>query len=435
MTETAVRSGRWQFRPERSAFRRLWTAQTVSLLGSQVSLIAFPLTAVVLLHAGSGGVGLLGAAERLPFLLFGLVAGVLVDRWRPRRVMLAGDWIRAAALALIPVAAWMHAVTLWWMCAIAFVVGVATVFFDIAYQSALTDVVETEELVDANRLLESSRTIAEVSGPGLAAVLLKVASAPVSILVDAFSFAVSALCLQSTPAGRSAEEGPRNEEAGAARGSIRSELMTGLRFIRDTEFLRWNAVIGATWNLLLQALLAVFFVFLARDLKLGSSTVALVVLAGSVGGLAGVAVMGRINKWFGLGPGIAIATCTSAVGGLVLATAGGSVRAALIVGAAYLIINASFPLFDVNVISIRQAITPAHLMSRTTAAMRFLVWGTLPLGALLGGFLGEAIGNRPTIVVLGLAQLLPALLTLVSPIRRIRTMSDVAVGETQSRTA
>ncbi|GAA2992055.1 MFS transporter [Actinokineospora diospyrosa] len=413
----------WSFATERPDFRNLWAAQSISVLGSQISLIAFPLIAISLLDASVSQVGVLAALERAPFLLFGLIAGVLIDRWRPRRVLLIADWVRAVAIGLIPTAALLDVLSIEWLFAIGFVIGVCTVFFDIAYQNVLTGTVVPADLLTANRWLETSRTVGEMSGPGAAAVLLKVVSAPVAIAVDAVSFAVSALFLHAMHA----TDGPKPERKRET--SIWVDLKAGLRFIRQTSFLRWNAIIGATWNLLFQALLAVFFVYLARDLGLSPATVAVVVFVGSLGAVVGVLTMGRINKWLGLGPAIVFSMCVTSAGGLLLATANGStIWAVVIVGAGFTLINASQPLFNVNVISIRQIITPRHLMGRTTAAIRFLVWGTLPIGALAGGFLGQAFGTKATIIGIGAGYLIPAAMTLVSPFRRIRQISDIEVG-------
>lgn len=418
---SAGRRRQWSFTLERPNFGKLWAAQSISILGSQVTFIAFPLIAISLLDASVSEVGVLAALERAPFFLFGLIAGVLIDRWRPRRVLLVADWARAVVLGLIPVAAFSDMLTIEWLFLTAFVIGTATVFFDIAYQNVLTTVVVPVDLLTANRWLETSRSVGEMSGPGVAAVLLKVLSVPVAVAVDALSFFTSALFVHSM---RVPDPEPRKQES-----SIWVDLMTGLRFIRETSFLRWNAIIGATWNLLFQALLAVFFVYLARDLHLSAATVAVVVLVGGFGAVLGVLAMGRVNAWLGLGPGIVLSMCVTCAGGLLLATAGGSsVWAVLVVGFGFLLINASQPLFNVNVISIRQIITPSHLMGRTTAAIRFLVWGTLPIGALVGGFLGELIGTRTTIVAIGVGYLLPAAMTLVSPFRKIRTIADVEGG-------
>ncbi|MFE1404713.1 MFS transporter [Streptomyces sp. NPDC058770] len=415
----------WSFAVERPNFRRLWCAQSISVFGSQITLIAFPLIAISLLHASVSEVGILSALERAPFLVFGLVAGVLVDRWRPRTVLIVTDWIRAVLLGLIPVAAFSDALTIEWLFFIAFAVGSCTVFFDIAYQSVLTSLVEPGDLLTANRWLETSRSVAEMSGPGVAAGLLKVVSVPVSIAVDALSFVFSALFVHSTRPTEPVPRAPRDS-------SLWSDFKAGLRFVRETSFLRWNAVIGATWNLLYQALLAVFFVYLARELRLSATNIAIVVLAGSVGAVLGVLVMGTVNRWCGLGRGIVLSMCSAGAGGILLVAAdGSSLLAIVVVASGFMLINASQPLFNVNVISIRQMITPDHLMGRTTAAIRFLVWGTLPVGALVGGFLGEAFGTRSTIAVLGGGYLIPALMTMISPLRRIQDISDVGIEKSK----
>ncbi|MER5865040.1 MFS transporter [Kitasatospora sp. NPDC002040] len=414
----------------RSDFRKLWVAQTLSLGGSQISLIAFPLIAISSLEAETWQLGVLTAVERAPFLIFGLVAGVLVDRWYLPRVLMVADWVRAAAVGLVPVAASAGFLTIEWLCAVAVVVGTCTVFFDVAHQSVLPAIVNRNDLLGANRRLESSRSVVEMAGPGVAAALLKVLSAPFTLVVDAVSFALSAMILRSI---RSVDPAPSRSHDPKP---LRAELRAGLRFIRRSPFLRWNAIIAATWNLLLQALLAIFFVYLARDLQLGSTKIAIVVIEGSLGAILGVAAVGRINRVCGLGLGIVFATCLSGAGGMLLATANGaSLWNLAVVGFGFMLICFGTTLFNVNVISIRQAITPSHLMGRTTAAMRFIAWGSMPIGALLGGLLGQAFGIRSTIAAVGAMLLLPAALTLVSPIRRIRGISDAAVKGVDSSEA
>ncbi|MFE6101525.1 MFS transporter [Streptomyces laurentii] len=421
MASLLSRLKRWPFTPGQAKFRKLWAAESVSQMGAQVSMVAFPLVAILILDVGTVGIGLIAAAERAPYLLLGLPAGVFVERWNHRVVMITADWVRAAAILSIPLLAWSDHLSIALMCAVVFVVGMATVFFDIAYQSILTSVVDQPDLIDANRLLESSAVVSQTAGPGIAALLLRVLPAPYAVAVNAATFAFSALFLHSIGKVRAvAEESPEP-------ASVRQELLGGLVFIRKNPLLRWIALIAGTWNLLLQALMAVFFVFLSHELHLSASAIATVVFVGAVGGVFGIAVMGRVNAWCGVGLTVCVATGASAVGGLVLAFAGGApMLAAVVVGAAFFLQNASNPLFDVNVITIRQTITPQHLMSRTTAAIRTIIWGALPLGALVGGFLGEAIGTRASIAVLGVALLLPAGLTFVSPIRGIRSISDVA---------
>jgi hypothetical protein len=413
----------WSFAAERPSFRKLWSAQSISVLGSQVSLIAFPLTALTVLHASALDVGILSALEQVPFVLFGIFAGVLIDRWRSRRVLVITDWIRAAAMALIPVLMLSNALSLAWLCAVAFVVGACTVFFDVAYQSALTFLVVPGELLTANRWLETSRSVANVSGPGFAAVLLAMITAPLTILVDAVSYVISALFVRAIRA-----DDPKPEYA--AEASIWRDFKTGLRFIFGTGFLRWNAAIAATWNLLLAGLVTIFFVYLSRDLKLSSGLIAVIVFVGSVGSFLGVLVVSRINRRFGLGWCMVLSMCTGGLGGIVLAVSGGSsVLAVLGVALGFLLVNAAEPLFNINAISIRQIITPANLMARTTGSIRFVVWGTAPLGSLLSGSLGNAVGGRTTMVIIGLGFVIPAVMTLLSPFRRIRTVADVDVRD------
>lgn len=416
----------WSFAADRPNFRNLWSAQSISVLGSQVSLIAFPLTALSVLDASASEVGILSALERAPFLLFGIFAGVLIDRWRPRRVLVITDWIRAVTLALIPALMLSDALTIEWLFAVSFVVGACTVFFDIAYQSALTSLVVPGELLTANRWLETSRSVANMSGPGLAAVLLKAVSAPIAMAVDAISFALSAVFVHAI---RSPDPKPlKMRDASLAR-----DFKTGLRFIFETKFLRWNAIIAASWNLLRSGFVTIFFVYLSHDLNLSGTTIAILVFVGSMGSFLGVLVVSRINAWCGLGWCMVLAFCTGGVGGILLAlSSGSSLPAIIILGFGFTLITAAEPLFNINAISIRQMITPANLMARTTGSIRFVVWGTLPIGALIAGFMGDAFGGRTTMAVVGLGFLIPAIMVLLSPFRHIRTISDVDVSGSEN---
>ncbi|MET7751587.1 MFS transporter [Micromonospora sp. NPDC005367] len=411
------------FAADHPNFRKLWIAQSISALGSQVTFVVFPLAALYALDADAKEVGILSAVERLPFLLFGSFAGVLIDRWRSRRVLILMDWIRAVALGLIP-ALWLsHTLNIHWLYGVAFAVGACTVFFDIAYQSTLTSLVRPTDLLTANRWLEASGSLANVSGPGVAAVLLKVLSAPVTIAVDAFSFVVSALFIHSIRA-------PDPKPVVAHDASIWQDFKSGLRFIFSTSLLKWNVAIIAMWNLLKSGLLAIFFVYLARDLKMSSASAAALVVVGSLGSFLGVAVVGRITRWFGLGWCIVLSMCAGSVGGALLAAAGGSSWLAIaVVATGFALISAAEPLFNINAISIRQMITPTHLMGRTTGSMRFMVWGTLPVGALIAGFMGDALGARTTMVVIGLGFIIPAALALMSPFRHVRSVSHLVVRD------
>ncbi|MBT0772974.1 MFS transporter [Kineosporia sp. J2-2] len=417
----------YYFIAQQKGFRWLWAAQSISVMGSQVSLIAFPLAALTVLDASASEVGILSALERAPFLVFGIFAGVLIDRWRARRVLVITDWVRAVALLLIPMAMLLDVLTIEWLFAVAFVIGACTVFFDIAYQSALTSVVVADDLLTANRWLETSKSIANVSGPGLAAVLLKVMSAPVALAVDALSFVLSALFVHSI---RNPEPRPSRPEG----TSIWKDFWTGLGFIATNTFLRWNAIIAASWNLLYSGFVTIFFVYLARDLALDDTVIAILVFVGSAGSFLGVAAVPLVNRWTGLGWCMVIAMCTGGLGGLILAVAGGSSPLAILaITCGFALINAAEPLFNINAISIRQMITPSRLMARTTGSIRFVVWGTLPIGALIAGFLGDALGGRTTMVIVGLGFLFPVLMSLISPFRQFRTIAEVDVVDSEKK--
>ncbi|HUH15403.1 MAG TPA: MFS transporter, partial [Gaiellaceae bacterium] len=249
--------GLWRHRD----FLWLWSSQTVSQFGSQVSLLALPLVAIAVLGASAFEVALLGVVEFLPFLLFSLPAGVWVDRLPRRPILVVADLVRAAALATIPIAYWLDGLTIWQLYAVGFVVGIGTVFFDVAYQSYLPSLVARDELSEGNSKLEVSRSAAQLGGPGVGGVLISILTAPMAVAVDAVSFVVSALLLGRI---RSAEREPAREE----RRPLLSELWEGLRYVIRHEYVRGMAASVAIFNFFGNVGGSILLVYLVRELGL-----------------------------------------------------------------------------------------------------------------------------------------------------------------------
>lgn len=394
-------------------FRQLFAAQTTSLLGSQVSLLALPLTAVLALDASTFQVGLLTAAGTLAFLLVGLPAGAWVDRMRRRPVLIAADLGRAAVLGSVPLAWAFDVLTLPQLYVVALATGTLTVFFDVAYQSYLPHLIGRDRLVEGNAKLESVRGVGEVGGRTLGGLLIQALSAPVAIGADALSFLLSAAFVRRIRA----REDPPVRAPGAHLGR---EIMAGLRFVVGIPALRAIALSTGISNLCSAIRTAVLVVLLARVIGLGAGAIGAFFAVVAVGALGGALVATRIGAR--LGPGTAIWTSTAAIGlfGLAVPLADRGwplVLAAVGFGAA----AAANVVYNVVQISFRQALTPEHLLGRLNATMRFLVWGTIPLGGVLGGVLGELLGVRAALWVAAVAQLLPVLPVYFSPLRRIRT--------------
>lgn len=402
-------TGLWRH-PE---FLKLWAGQTISLFGSEVTRFALPLTAALTLQASPTQMGVLQALEFAPFLLFGLLAGAWVDRLHRRPVLIGADLGRAAVLASIPIAALLGVLRMEQLYVAGFLAGVLTVFFDVAYQAFLPTLVRRDHLVEGNSKLEVSRSVAQIAGPGLAGPLVQLVGAPLAILVDAasFLFSVAFLGMLRTP-----EPAPAN----AGRRNIWVEIGDGLRVVVGHPWLRSLAGCTATSNLFAHMLFAVYVLHLTRDLGLQPATLGLIFAFGGPASLLGALVAGRAARRFGLGRTIVAATVVPPAGALLIPLAGSvpALTVPLLI-AAQALFALGTPVYNINQVSLRQAITPPSLQGRMNASMRFIVWGTIPIGSLLGGLLGEAIGLRTAIAVAALGMLLAFPWVYLSPVRTL----------------
>jgi predicted MFS family arabinose efflux permease len=408
----AVRFGGLWRQPD---FLKLWAGQSVSVLGDQVGFLALPLTAVLVLRATPVEMGFLGAAERAPFLLIGLFAGVWIDRRRRRPVLIGADVGRALLVGSIPVVAllgWLGMGYLYW---VAFVIGVLTVLFDVAYQSYLPALVARDRLVEGNSKLEVSSSVAQIVGPSVAGVLVQILTAPLALLVDALSFVVSVTSLSFIRAPE-----PKPERA-ADRASLRDELGEGVATVFKSPLLRAIAGCTGTSNLFSNATFAIFVLYATRDLAIGPAALGLVLAAMGPGALLGALLAGYLARRLGLGRTLIGAILVGGFGEWLVPLASGppSVAAAMI-AFGFFFVGLSNPIYNINQVSLRQAITPDRLLGRMNATMRFLVWGTMPIGSLLGGFLGGTIGLRPTLAVAAIGSSLVFLWVFLSPVRTLR---------------
>jgi Na+/melibiose symporter-like transporter len=395
-------------------FRHLWAAETVSQVGTQVTLLALPVVAVTVLDATPLQMGVLTALETAAFLLIGLPAGAWVDRWRRRWVLVTADLVRAAVLATLPLAYLLDALSLGQLFVVAAVTGTATVFFDVAYQSYLPTLVDRDQLVDGNGKLEASRAVAQVAGPGATGVLLRVLGAPLLIAVDAVSFLLSALFIGRI---RRVDTVPDR----AARQPLRTEIAEGLGFVVRHPLLRRIVACTGTGNLFGSITSTLFVLFALRELGLSESTLGLALSAGAVGGLLGAATAARFARWVGEGRAIPLAAAT-----LVPFTA---LTPLAVLGApvALLVLSMfgfswSVVVYNVTQVSFRQRLCPPGLLGRMNASVRFIVFGTMPLGGLLGGVLGEWLGVVPALWVAVAGSGLACLPVVLSP---LLTMGDL----------
>ena len=404
--------GLWRHRD----FVWLWSSQTVSQFGSQVSQLALPLIAIVVLGESAFAVAMLGMVEFLPFLLFSLPAGVWVDRLPRRPMLVAADVVRAVALATVPVAYWLDSLTIWQLYIVGFVVGVGTVFFDVAYQSYLPSLVKRDELSEGNSKLEISRSAAQLGGPGAAGVLIGILTAPVAVVADAISFVVSALLIGRI---RATERNPLAED----RRSLLSELWEGLRYVIKHEYVRGMAASVAIFNFFGNVGGSIVLVYFVRELGLSATTIGIVLGLGNVGFLVGAILARRVEARLGVGRTIVGSSMLSVPGLLLVPLAPHDYAVPLLI-ASGVIVGFAIVLYNVTAISLMQATTPDRLLGRMNASRRFFVWGVIPLGAIVGGTLASTIGLRPTLFVGAIGASLAVLPLLLSPIRSLVRVPD-----------
>ncbi len=405
-------------------FRLLWAGQTVSEVGSQISVLAIPLVAIDGLHAGALAVGVLTATETLPFLLVGLPAGAWVDRLRRRRVLIAADAGRALVLATIPAAWGLSVLTLAQLYMVALISGILTVFFDVAYQSYLPVLVSRDQLVEGNGKLAATQSGAQVAGPAIAGVLVGAGGAAWAVLADAATFVVSFVSLLAVRAPEQASVRRRGDGA----TTLRAEIAEGLRFVWREPRIRSVAGATGTSNLFSTMAMAVALLFFRRQIHLSAGHIGVLLAAGSTGGVLGAVLAARLAGRFGVGGTILGSIFVCGVGGLAFPFVTPASADVLIV-AGGLLTSAGSVAYNINQVSLRQALCPLRLQGRMNASVRFLVWGTMPLGGLAGGLIGSTFGLRPALWVAGVGEMSAFLWVLLSPVPSVRIIPDLDPGD------
>jgi len=398
----------------------LWSGQAISEIGSAVTIVALPLVAVVLLKATVFQVGLLSAATTVCFLVIALPAGLIVDRVDKRRLMIICDVARTLILGSVVVAAAFGVLTMAQLFAVGFLTGLATVFFDVAYQSYVPALVARDQLHDGNGKLGATQAFSQVAGPGIGSALFGLFKASV-MAVDAISYAVSTLTLMliRAPERQTAAGQATGTPARAGFAGLRTELFAGLRFVFGHRVLRKIAACTGTANLFGSISGALEILFLVRVVHVRPADTGLLISVGSLGGILGGILAGRLSKWIGTARIIWFSVGVfGAIPILMPLTAQGP-RLVLfpiaIAGLSFTVV-----LYNIAQVSYRQLICPPQLLGRMNAAMRWVVWGTLPLGGLLGGVLGSLIGIRPALWVGVIGAWASAFWVFFSPLRKMR---------------
>ncbi|HET6944901.1 MAG TPA: MFS transporter [Gaiellaceae bacterium] len=411
-----------------SDFLKLWTGQSISEFGSQISQLAIPWLAAVGLHASPFEFSLLGVLGFLPFILFALPAGVWVDRLRRRPILIVGDASRAVLLALIPVLWATGTLQMWHLLALQFVIGVFTVFFDVAYQSYLPALVDREQLVEGNSKLQLTVSVAQVAGPSASGGVIAAITAPYAILADAVSFAVSTIFMIRM---RHREHAPKRA-ADAPDSKMWPEVKEGLRWVVGHPWLRAIATCTGSSNFFSSLLFAIVLLYAVRNLHLSSAEIGLVFGVGSAGSILGALVVDRVQKRFGVGPTIVGTSVLFSLGGLAYPLAPKSFPLPfLFVGQA--LFGFGSVAYNITQVSLRQAITSERLQGRMNAAMRWIVWGTIPLGSLAGGAIATAFSLKAALWVAAIGGLFPFLPVLLSSVRSIGEMPKPVLEPTPAQ--
>lgn len=398
-------------------FMLLWVGQSVSQVGNQFTGLALPLIAVLMLDATAGEMGLLGAMGTLPFLLFGLLVGVWVDRHPRRPILILADLGRGTIVATVAGLVLLHVLALPYLYVLGFLTGTLTVFFDVSYQAYLPVLVERTQLVEGNSKLEASNATAGVGGPVLAGIVIQAVSAAAAMVFDALTFLVSAATLSAV---RKAE--PPKEAL--VHGSVVQDLKEGLAVIfRDRRL--WSiAGCTGTSNFASGAIfVALLVLYAVRVLGMDAVTIGLAAGLGSLGGIAGAVGGGLLAQRYGVGPTIVASSFVFGLGpaGLLLATQATAIPVLALVTA---VTSFGSVVYNINQVSLRQALVPLRLQGRMNASMRFLVWGTLPIGSLFGGLLASVLDLRAAILLMVVVGLGSFLWVFLSPVRSLRTIPE-----------
>ena len=404
----------------RGDFLKLWAAQSVSDFGARITREGLPLAAVLTIHAAPAQLGFLAALTLAPGLIVGLTAGGLVDRSRRRSLLIATDLVRALVLASVPLAAFLHWLSMGQLYVAAFIVGAASVLFDIADHAYLPGLIERDLLVEANAKLSVTESVAEMGGPALAGILVQALTAPVAIAVNAVTYLVSALFLAGigTPEPRLP---PR------ARASLATDLAVGFAAVMREPLVRplfISSVVQALFGAFFSAL---YVVFAIRTLGFSPALLGVTIAMGGVGALGGALLFPALTRRVGYGPAIIVSAVVSAASAFLIPFAGGPKILAIAMMVAAQLLGDSFGVaMLIGIKSLQQSVFPSHLLGRVGAAMRAADGAAGIVGAVAGGLLAEPFGTRPMLFVAGAGILVGLIWTLASPIRRLRELPPAA---------
>ncbi len=418
-------SGLWKH-PD---FMKLWVGQTVSEFGSRITRGGIPLIAVITLSASPADMGILAAVASLPVLVFGLFAGVWVDRLRRRPIMIAMDVARLLLLLTIPAAALTGQLNMALLIVMTALLGVLGLVFETAYRAYLPSLVEREHVIEGNSKLATTDSLAEIGGPAIAGVLIQIISAPLAVLFDALTFAVSATSFALIRKPERKPEPPRTVAQGR---SMRREIAEGISVVAADPVLRTLAIALALDGFFGNFYAALYDIYAVRELGMSAGLLGVSIAGGGVGALIGALLANRVERRFGLSRTLIGALLISALISFLIPLADGSPEVAtLLLLTAQIVGDGAMMVYMIYALSLQQIIVPDRLLGRTNASMSFLAQGVAPVGALIAGGLGAALGARSTLLIAVIGGLATALWVSRSPLRQV---ADVPAAEIRVET-
>jgi MFS family permease len=415
--------------PRRSLWRngdfvRFWSGETLSLFGTQITMLALPLTAVITLNAQPGELGILRFLQMVPYLLVGPLFGVWVDRHRRLTAMIGANTVRMILIGLVPLLAAFDALTVPLLLAITFGVGMAGVLFDVSWMSFVPTLVrDPDYLVEANAKLATTAATAEAAGPGVAGSLVNLLSAPIAIAANAFTFLGSVLSLLMI---RVREEVPVR----SSRQRPLAELKEGLRFVAGNTYVRWVAAVGAMANFFMSATQPMFLLYAVRDREVPPSVLGLMLTIGACGGILGGLLSQRLLSRLRLGHVYAGGLIMAFASSLLLPIAAGPTWVVYAMfTAAWFLSFVGLSIVNVLIMSLRQRVTPSQMLGRMNAAVRAVMFGVGALGGPVAGGVAAVVGVRGALWVSTTASALFVVSVVFSPVTRLETMPPAAASD------
>jgi MFS family permease len=407
-----------------SEFRLFWVGETVSLFGTQVTLLALPLAAIIVLHSSTLQVGILRLMALLPYLLLSLLFGAVADARPLRPLMIGSNMARLVLIGLVPVLAAVGKLALGWLYGITLLAGSAAVMFDVCWISYVPTIISDRTyLIEANSRLGASASAADLAGPGLAGLLVGLLTAPIAVAVDAASYLVSIVSLLSIKTRES-----KPDRSGSAKRNIPAEITEGMRWVFHNSLLRPLALLGACYNFFLLYVETVFLVYAVRELSINTTIIGVILSASGVGGIAGAVFVNAAIRRLGVGAVYAISVTTSfSVWILVPIASGPAALRDGILALAFLLNGFTLGMMNVVVVSLRQAVTPARLMGRMNAVMRMLIVGIGSLGGPVGGVLADWLGLRPALWVCAAGSIVALVVLFPRPVARLKALPEPEV--------